>query len=135
MLHKWLWVFHMNIFTRTMNTKHARCTWYTFREVSSLAPSYTKDCLSSPKYIYCSGNANQLLTNKLVLNTAWRPYEVRKLFSVHNSTLHIFNVERYVGWGCILNCFMLQSQPCFYALCWSAIPTSCFIFNVFYSCV
>ena len=28
--------------------------------------------------------------------------------SVHSSTLHIFNVERYVGWGCILNCFMLS---------------------------
>ena len=27
----------------------------------------------------------------------------------------IFNVERYLGWGCILNCFMLSSQQCFYA--------------------
>ena len=53
--------------------------------------------------------------------------------SVHNSTLHIFNVERYVGWGCILNCYMLSSLPCFYAFCCSAIPTSCYIFNVFYS--
>jgi len=35
--------------------------------------------------------------------------------SVHNSTLHIFNVERYVGWGCVLNCFMLSSLPCLYA--------------------
>jgi len=26
-----------------------------------------------------------------------------------------FDVERYVGWGCILNCFMLSSLPCFYA--------------------
>ena len=25
------------------------------------------------------------------------------------------NVERYVGWGCILNCFMLSSLSCFYA--------------------
>ena len=32
------------------------------------------------------------------------------------------------------NCFMLSSLPCFYAFCWSAIPTSCYIFNVFYSC-
>ena len=38
---------------------------------------------------------------------------------------------RYVGWGCILNCFMLSSLPCFYAFHWSAIPTSCYIFNVF----
>ena len=44
-------------------------------------------------------------------------------------------LERYVGWGCILNCFMLSSLPCFYAFCWSAIPTSCHIFNVFYSCI
>ena len=46
----------------------------------------------------------------------------------------IYAAERYVGWGCILNCFMLPSLPCFYAFCWSAIPTSCYIFNVFYSC-
>ena len=44
------------------------------------------------------------------------------------------NVERYVGWGCTRNCFMLSSLPCFYAFCWSAIPTSCYIFNDFYSC-
>jgi len=36
---------------------------------------------------------------------------------VYNPTLHIFNVERYVGWGCILNCFMLSSLPCLYAFC------------------
>ena len=30
--------------------------------------------------------------------------------------------------------FMLSSLPCFYAFCWSAIPTSCYIWNVFYSC-
>ena len=28
-----------------------------------------------------------------------------------------FDVERYVGWGCILNCFVLSSLPCFYAIC------------------
>ena len=26
---------------------------------------------------------------------------------------------------------MLSSQPCLYAFCWSAIPTSCYIFNAF----
>ena len=45
-----------------------------------------------------------------------------------------FNVKIYRGWGCIVNCFMLSSLPCFYALCWSAIPTSCYIFNIFNSC-
>jgi len=35
--------------------------------------------------------------------------------------------ERCLGWGW-LNCFMLSSLPCFYAICWSAIPTSCYIF-------
>ena len=54
--------------------------------------------------------------------------------SKHNSNLHIFNVERYVGWCCILNCFMLSSLPCFHAFCWSAILTSCYLFNVLYSC-
>ena len=27
---------------------------------------------------------------------------------------------------------MLSSLPCFYAFCWSAIPTSCYIFNVLF---
>ena len=45
-----------------------------------------------------------------------------------------FPHERYVGWSCVLNCFMLSSLPCFYAFCWSTIPTSCYIFNAFYSC-
>ena len=30
---------------------------------------------------------------------------------------------------------MLSSLPCFYAFCWSAIPTSCYIFYVFHSCL
>ena len=30
---------------------------------------------------------------------------------------------------------MLSSLPCFYAFCWSVIPTSYYIFNVFYSYV
>jgi len=42
----------------------------------------------------------------------------------YSPTLHTFNMERYVGWGCILNCFMLSSLFCFPAFCWSAIPTS-----------
>ena len=29
---------------------------------------------------------------------------------------------------------MLSPLPCFYDFCWSAIPTSCYIFNVFHSC-
>jgi len=40
----------------------------------------------------------------------------------------------YVGWSCVLNCFMLSS-PVSTAFCRSAVPTSCYIFNVFfYSC-
>ena len=38
-----------------------------------------------------------------------------------------------VGWSCVLSCFMLSSLPCFPAFCWSVIPTSCYIFNVFQS--
>ena len=34
--------------------------------------------------------------------------------------------------GCILNCFMWSSLPCFVSFCHSAIPTSCYIFNGFY---
>ena len=42
----------------------------------------------------------------------------------YNSTLTMIPV----GWGCILNCFIL---PCFPPFCWSAIPTSPYISNVF----
>jgi len=53
-------------------------------------------------------------------------YSTVKQFSIqpHPTYPH----ERYVGWSCVLNCFMLSSLPCFYAICWSAIPTSCYIF-------
>ena len=44
----------------------------------------------------------------------------------------IFHVERYVGWGCILNCFMLSSLPCFCAFCWSAIPIHLVTFLMFF---
>ena len=44
----------------------------------------------------------------------------------------IFDVGRYVGWGCILNCFMLSSLPCFYAFCWSAIPTFLMFFFIYF---
>ena len=87
---------------------------------------------SCTTYWYCqpSNDSKQALFKK------YQPmYKARikniKNSSVHNSTLHIFNVERYVGWGCILNCLMLSSLPCFYAFYWYAIPTSCYIF---YSC-
>ena len=38
----------------------------------------------------------------------------------------------WIGWGCILNCFTLQSLPCFPSFCWSAIPMSCYIFKLFF---
>ena len=63
----------------------------------------------------------------------WERFGVQNCQTSHSyqtTNLHIFNVERYVRWGCILNCFMLSSLPCF----WSAIPTACYTFNVFYSC-
>ena len=60
-------------------------------------------------------------------------YTVVKQFSIqphptYLSTLKICRVELCTE----LNCLMLSSLPCFYAFCWSAIPTSCYIFNVFF---
>ena len=55
-------------------------------------------------------------------------------YAIRN-TVGVRGVFGYVGWSCVLNCLMLSSLPCFYALCWSAIPASCYIFNVFYSCL
>ena len=54
-------------------------------------------------------------------------------FRSRDLTWHILPHQRYVGWSCVLNCFMLSSLPCFNIFCWSAIPTSCYICNVFYS--
>ena len=56
------------------------------------------------------------------------------MFRTQPHPTYLSTVKRYVGWGCIPNCFVLSSLPCFYAFCWSAIPTSCYIFNVCYSC-
>ena len=42
--------------------------------------------------------------------------------------------QRCVGWGCILNCFIIPFLPCFPAFHSSAIPTSHSILNVIQSC-
>jgi len=58
-----------------------------------------------------------------------------KQFSTQLHPTYLWCGKICIGWGCILNCFMLSSLPCFYAFCWSAIPISCYIFNIFYSCI
>ena len=40
-------------------------------------------------------------------------------------------MEKIYVWGCIPDCFMLSSLPCFPAFCWSAIPTSCYYFIIY----
>ena len=39
-------------------------------------------------------------------------------------------MERDPCRGCILNCFMWSSLPCFFTFCCSSIPTSCCILNL-----
>ena len=77
-VHEYTWVQDCEYRIRT---EHAQCTCYT---LGRSAPGCTQDCLSSPKYI-CDqvgqAYANQLLANILASNTAWRPNEVRQLFS------------------------------------------------------
>ena len=52
--------------------------------------------------------------------------------SLHSALWSIsLSHQRYAGWSCLLNCLCYHPLPCFYAFCWSAIPTSCYIFNVF----
>ena len=73
-----------------------------------MAAFFTKQCTSPSlfsRFEVTRGDSNCSLKNYGFLYDS----------SVHNSTLHLFDVERYVGWGCILNCFMLSSLPCFYA--------------------
>jgi len=41
--------------------------------------------------------------------------------------IHIFPLLKIYRVELCTNCFMLSSLPCFYAFCWSAIPTSCYI--------
>ena len=59
-----------------------------------------------------SGNANQFLANKLALNTAWRPYEVRRLFS--RSILHLKYEKK--AHPLLLRDFRRQAQirPCYF---------------------
>ena len=64
---------------------------------------------------WCAASRTRLKTS---VNASTRPFPPRA--EVGWPTRLIFNVERYVGWGCILNCFMLLSVPCFNAFCWSA---------------
>ena len=66
-----------------------------------------------------------LLTRRGTDCVFWNERVIPNRLYLHEGWSH---GERYVGWGCILNCFMLSSLPCFYAFCWSAIPTSCYIF-------
>jgi len=62
----------MNIFTRTvdriktMNTKHVQHICYIIWEASSLAPSHTQDCLSTPEYICDQVGQAMLTSNKSV---------------------------------------------------------------------
>ena len=59
-------------------------------------------------------------------------------FSIQPHPTHLsiwYDLALYIGWSCIPNCFLLSSLPCFYAFCWSAIPTSHQMFNLFYSCI
>ena len=50
--------------------------------------------------------------------------------SFHSPLYISLTMERYVGWSCVLNCFMLSSLLCFPALCQSAIPTFLMFFLV-----
>ena len=57
--------------------------------------------------------------------------------SWYKTPTYLFSIYTYYGkrslyGGCILNCFMWSSLPCFYTFCRSAIPTSYYILNVFY---
>ena len=62
------------------------------------------------------------------------------LSSIVDSVFEKFSIQLHpiylsildIGWGCVPNCFMLSSLPCFPAFCWSAIPTSHYILR---SCV
>jgi len=47
-----------------------------------------------------------------------------------------FNVKIHVGWGCIVNCFMLSSLPCFYAFAdlLSIHLVTFLMFSVLFSC-
>ena len=50
-----------------------------------------------------------------------------KQFSIqlHHAYISFHIKDNMVGG--VLNCFMLSTLACFYAFCWSAIPTSCYI--------
>jgi len=49
-----------------------------------------------------------------------------------DDSIEQFSIQPHPTSGCILNCSILSSLPCFYAFGWFAIPTSRYIFNVFF---
>ena len=46
--------------------------------------------------------------------------------------VHVYMEEDLCSGDCILHCYVPSSLPCFLTFCRSGIPTSCYIFNVFY---
>ena len=59
-------------------------------------------------------------------------YSINQLSTyLYLSSLYIIGKNMTVG-GCMLNCIMLLSMPCFPTFSCSAIPASCYTFNVLY---
>ena len=48
-------------------------------------------------------------------------WQIKQFCTKHPTYLSTLKICRV---GLLLNCFMLSSLPCFYAFCWSAIPTT-----------
>jgi len=93
---KWLWVLLMNILTRTVNTMHAQCTvihsafnqsLYIWFSCSRLQVRLHSVVLNT----FVIKLLSQLYANKSHLNTAWRPCEVRWLFS---RTIYVMTLLR-----------------------------------------
>ena len=85
---------------------------------------------SSRSNLASSSSSSDGLVQICVTLSRWFLYKTAAFFTEQCTSLSLFQVwsdtrrfepltvERYVRWGCILNCFMLSSLPCFYAFCW-----------------
>ena len=59
--------------------------------------------------------------------------ESTELESHQTAKMFFFDVERYVGWSCILNCFMPILFLCFLLICYPYILLHFYVFLLLYS--
>jgi len=82
-------------------TRGRSCDYRVYGSDTPLSSLKNYGFLYDAIFFFTCTHAHKSLSNKMYLLRKIAELEILLMCSsVHNSTLHIFNVERYVGWGC-----------------------------------